>query len=313
MMHRFKNMLTKNVGLKLFSFAMAIGLWFMAVGRESGELGLTVPLEMVNFPPDMVVASQVPNGINVRIRGPLTLTRQAAERKLRFSLDLSQAKPGPNEFSLLPDTLSLPRGLHVTHLAPSSVRVKLEKVISKKLSLLPVIKGEPITGYTIENISLEPKQVDVRGPESVLGPVEILWTEPIDVTKLKETATLVTRPALPDMSITLVKPGDIKAHLNIGEKIVTRRFQSVPVQVLNSDLPAEIDPKTVDVTIRGPVSGMTDLVSGQGLDVRVNLAGLEPGVHERMLVVNVPPKMGLVKAEPKVVKIHIMDPNKVER
>ena len=87
-MLRLRGLITHNPGLKLLALIMAVILWFMAVGRERAEVGLNVPVEMVNFPKNMVVANQVPDGISVRIRGSVALTRQVQDRKPAF-------QPGP--------------------------------------------------------------------------------------------------------------------------------------------------------------------------------------------------------------------------
>ncbi len=304
---RLSNLFTRHLGLKFLALVMAAVLWSMAVGREKAEIGLNVPLEMVNFPPDMVVANQIPDGISVRIRGSAALTRQLANRKLRFSINLAETKEGPNNFTLLPDALSLPRGLEVTRLTPSTITVELERLTTKTLSLLPVIQGEPIPGYMIDEITLEPGQVDVRGPERLLGGLGRLWTEPIDVTKLTQSAVIPIKPSLPDVSVTLAKPVEIKAQIRIGEKIVTRPFNDVPMEVVNAANKYEIHKDTVDLSIRGPLNTMTELGAGKGLKVVLNLAGLEPGTYKRRPVVVVPVNMEVLEVDPKEIRVKIFE------
>ena len=201
-----RDLLFRNFWVKLLSLFLAMVLWYMAVGRERAEIGLNIPLELVNFPPRTVIANQIPDAINVRIRGSVAQTRQVSDRNLRFSLDLGGAKIGPNSFNIQPDALGLPRGLEITRLAPAEITVALERVVTKKINLLPVIKGEPAAGYIIEDITLEPREVEVQGPESVLKPLEIIWTAPVDVTNLTKPgdAGNESRPAGP-----VPEPGEI--------------------------------------------------------------------------------------------------------
>lgn len=310
-----RDVFTRNIGVKLLSLVLAIVLWYMAVGRERAEVGLNVPLELVNFPKDMVISNQIPDGVSVRIRGSVAQTRQMADRKLRFSLNLAGAKKGPNKFSLLADNLNIPRGLEITHMAPTEVVVELEGLATKTVSLLPVIKGEPVAGYIIEDIILNPKQVEVRGPESYIEKLNILWTEPVDVTTLKQSTKIVTRPSLPNPALSLVDVKEIEADLKIGEKIVTRAFNDVLVQPIRPDTEKnkfELSPDKVDLTIRGPLNTMTGLVTGEAMKVRVNLAGLEPGKHERLLIVAIPPNMEVVKVDPKVIRIEVFEEEEEE-
>lgn len=300
------NAISRNLGLKFLALFLAVVLWFMAVGRERAEVGLNVPLELVNFPPNLVVANQLPDGISVRIRGSVNLTRQVANRQLRFSLDLAGAKKGSNEFTLSPDSLKLPRGLEVTRLTPSTVAVELEGLETKNLSLLPVIKGEPVIGFTIEDITLEPKQVVVKGPSSLMNKVDILWTDPIDVTQLSKTTTVAARPSLPDVAMSLAEPVEVKAHIRIGEKIVTRVFKAVPIEAINTDKNYRLEPGQADLTLKGPLGTITEIATGKAMHVRVNLADLGPGSYNRSVDVSVPPDIKVIGVEPQQVNIEIM-------
>jgi YbbR domain-containing protein len=306
---RLSDMFTRNLGFKFLAVVLAVGLWFMAVGRERAEVGLTVPLEMKNFPADLVVANQVPDGISVRIRGSVPLTRQVADRGLRFSIDLSGAKAGPNHFTLLPEVLGLPRGLEVTRLTPSQVTVELEPVTLKRVNVLPVIKGEPVGGFVIEDIILEPKNVSLRGPQSILEKIDIIWTEPIDVTMASGSTTVPVKLAMPEVSVTLAEKVQITAHLEMREKIVTRAFSAVPVEGINTDLDYKITPETVEVTVSGPLSTMTELASGKALHVRLNLADLGPGQYRRPVDVSVPPDMEVVSVKPEQIQVRILEGN----
>jgi YbbR domain-containing protein len=303
------DLFTRNLRFKLLALVLAIGLWFMAVGRERAEVGLTVPLEMKGFPPDLVVANEVPDGISVRIRGSVPLTRQVADRGLRFSIDLSGAKAGPNNFNLLPEVLGLPRGLDVTRLVPSQITVVLEPVTLKRVNILPVIKGEPGGGFVIEDILLEPRNVGIRGPQSSLDKIDIVWTEPIDVTKAAGSTTVPVKLAMPDVSVTPAEKIQITARLEMREKIVTRTFSAVPVEGINTDLDYTVTPEAVEVTISGPLSTMTELATGKALHVRLNLVDLGPGRYRRPVDVSVPPDMKVVSVKPETVQVKILEGN----
>lgn len=306
-----RNLFARNLGLKFVSLILAVVLWYMAVGRERAEVGINVPLELVNIPKDKVISNQVVDAVNIRVSGSVTLARQVTDRKLRFSLDLSGAIKGPNEFTLRVEQLALPRGLEVTRLAPAKVTVELEDLVVKNVSLLPVIMGEPPAGYIIDDITLEPKSVAVRGPESVVRNLDILWTEPVEVTRFKEPVTVKTRPALPQVSLSLVEPVEIKAQLGIIEKTIIQEFKDVPVDAFGeqaADIAFSLNPKTVDLVIKGPVNTMPDLMIGENLTARINLAGLAQGRHERMVIVSVPPKFEILKVEPRLIGIEIKPP-----
>jgi len=45
--------LLQNMPLKLVSLALATLLWFLIAGEKTSEMGLTIPVELKNFPKDL--------------------------------------------------------------------------------------------------------------------------------------------------------------------------------------------------------------------------------------------------------------------
>jgi YbbR domain-containing protein len=304
---RFSVPFTRNLSLKFIALALSCVLWFTAVGRERAEVGMNVPLELINIPKNMVITNPIPDGISVRIRGSVALTRQVANRSQRFSLDLAGAKAGPNHFSLLPESLGLPRGVEVIRLTPSTLTVDLEGLAVKKVNILPVIKGELVPEYMIEDIQLEPKSLLIRGPESLLNTVDILWTDPIDVTDMFESTTVAATPAMPDVTLSPAEPIHLKAHIKITEKIVTRIFSDIPVESINTDKEFVLEPAGVELTIRGPLAMITKITEAKGFSARVNLADLGPGTHQKPISVPLPPELRLLSVQPAIVNVTIME------
>lgn len=64
-----------RVGLKIFSLAVAVGLWFFVnVGQKPTERSFTVPLEFRNIPRDVMVEDPALSEIEVRVMGPPALS-----------------------------------------------------------------------------------------------------------------------------------------------------------------------------------------------------------------------------------------------
>ena len=59
----FRGMLLENWGLKLLSLAFATLLWLFVVGEKRSEVSLSLPLELIQVPEDMVVVRK--NGCEV--------------------------------------------------------------------------------------------------------------------------------------------------------------------------------------------------------------------------------------------------------
>ena len=78
----------ENWLLKLISLAFAIVLWFFVMGESRMEVNHIVPLEYVNLPEGLMIASEVPTSAALRINGPraLQVNLDAGDIGLRVDL-----------------------------------------------------------------------------------------------------------------------------------------------------------------------------------------------------------------------------------
>ena len=67
--------LGRNRSLKLLSLFLAVALWLAVGGEELTETNLNISLELLNLPSHLMVTSEVPSSIQVRVSGPRGLIR----------------------------------------------------------------------------------------------------------------------------------------------------------------------------------------------------------------------------------------------
>src|SRR5690554_2071476 len=106
--------LTENWALKLVSLTFALILWFFVMGERKLEVGYSVPLELENLPPGLMIANDIPTSVDVRISGPRTILMNLHPRDIRISVDLKGLPPGLSSFRRLEERLNLPSGVRVT-------------------------------------------------------------------------------------------------------------------------------------------------------------------------------------------------------
>jgi YbbR domain-containing protein len=170
---------------KLLAIVLAVIMWYFVVGEERAEVGLTVPLELINIPQNLIVVNNVVHGIEIRVNGPRSLVRALSTENLSKSLDLSSTREGAVSFSISSEGIPLPRGGKITRINPTQVTVVLKKLIIKKITVQPRMTGKPATGYEVELIQINPEKVEVAGPEDVVEKLESLYTKPFDIQGLK--------------------------------------------------------------------------------------------------------------------------------
>lgn len=205
----------KNWPYKVLAILLAVIMWYFVVGEERAEVGLTVPLELINIPRDLIVVNNVVHGIEIRVDGPRSLVRSLAAESLSKRLDLSNTKAGTVSFSITSEGIPLPRGVKITRITPTQVIVVLQKLMTQKITVKPRIVGKPAPGYEIASVQINNPQVEIAGPEEVVKNIESLYTKPIEIQGLKTDLKQRTFLDFRNHQIYLVKEIPLEVQVNI--------------------------------------------------------------------------------------------------
>jgi YbbR domain-containing protein len=193
-----KRRLVENLGWKLLALALAGFLWFSLSGQRRqriSERGYVIPLTVVNLPGDMVIASPVPDTVDVRLRGPFDAIRIADPAKMEAVMDFSDARDGERIYKLGADDINAPEELEVVAIAPPTVRVKIEKLAQKQVRIAPRFSGGD--GARID-ARVDPPTARITGPESEVARTDAVPTDPISLAgrgaEFTASATLAAEP-----------------------------------------------------------------------------------------------------------------------
>ncbi len=172
----------RNLGTKLLALAIAIAVWFVfsAQRRERiSERSYRIPLSVANVPPRAIIASPLPGGVDVRVRGPFTALRQLDPDKLEAVLDLTAAPQGEKVYRLAPEDVNVPEGVEVIAITPAEVRLVLDATAEKSLPITANVTGKPAAGYEIAEVSIEPRVARIMGPASALARMTSVMTDAV--------------------------------------------------------------------------------------------------------------------------------------
>ncbi len=237
----------KNWVLKLISFLLAIFLWYFVVGEDKVDMTVSVPVEIVNLPRDLVISNQFRRQLDVTVSGQRSLIRNISSHQITRSVDLSKEKAGKVVIQNDIDSIDLPWGISALRVQPSTITLLIERLVEKNIPITPQLDGEPAEGYTLIEAIMDPPSIAVSGPKSILAHEEFLVTKIIDISGLTEPisqqVTLDLSPALAELL------GDpvITAHLNIGEALHVRQID-LPITLVG--VPDIFAPLPSQVTIR---------------------------------------------------------------
>lgn len=176
----------KNLGLKFISLALAVVLWFVvsAPRREPvRERLFTVPLSLVSMPPRLVITTDIPGSVAVRVRGRAADLRNLSTQNLEVPVELGWIQnAGEAEITLRPQAINVPPELEIVSIVPNKVRFRVEELRQRTVPVRPLLIGSPSGGYVIGEATTDPPVVLVSGPAQQVMKLSEVTTERINMT-----------------------------------------------------------------------------------------------------------------------------------
>jgi len=237
----------------LLALFLAVSMWYMVSVRDRLEAQIEVNLDYFGIPANMVVTDGLINKAVVRLRGPETLLRSVTQRKIIQAVDLSSIKRGTTVVPLSAEHLGAKfRAFELIDVQPPRIVVKADTLMERSVPVKAVVDS-PLRGgaLTVENVSVTPATVVLRGPEAVVSsianiPLTIMLDPKAAGTTVHQTITLDT----PGM--VTANPPSVKVQYTItsGRTVVTRRCKvEVPKENRHS---FTVSPEEVDVLVEVP-------------------------------------------------------------
>jgi YbbR domain-containing protein len=258
-----------NLRIFLLALILGVAVWVSAVSAADPDqerpFPRAIPIEIVGQDSSLILTNEVPQTMNLSLRAPRSVWEDLVteDDSVRAILDLTGLGAGEHSVNLKVQVAKRPVQIVLTN--PNSVTVDLESFDSRPLDVTLSLMGQPAAGYQAGEATMEPKQVIVSGPASLVK----------DAVRARAAVNLD----------------------GVRESITD---QAVPVQILNSknEIIKELtlNPETVQVNV--PISlqgGYRDLA------VKVIVNGQQaPGYRLENISV-FPPVVTVVSKDPKLV------------
>jgi YbbR domain-containing protein len=194
-------------------------------------------------------------------------------------------------------------------IAPASVQAQVpitQQVSYKEVGVRPVVRGSVPPGYWVQSVSVEPAVVTAIAEPQILGTVDAIDTDPIDLTGV---ATSFTRPVALQVpgGLVLARSDQPLVSVQIAA-VAMRQALRVPVRVLNTAptlfLASEVP--IVEITATGP----TDQgLSAAEVQATVDVADLDAGSYFLPVRVALPERFQLEQAQPAAVTVVLREAN----
>lgn len=252
LLKKLQDLWSKEWLIKFISLCLAVLLWYFVGGEDVVEKNITVPIEVINLPSDLIISNKYKRDVDVTVRGPRSLIGEMNKSQEARQIDLSKAAPGTRVEEISVSSIPISRGVEVLRVQPSSIILSLDKLIKKEIPINAVTTGTVMLGYVLEDLQIDPRTISITGPQTILSRVDVLKTIPININGLNESVQLQIPLELDAIIVDLIGETSVTADLDIGYDTTEKTLAKVPVSVTMAGFLQEVKPKTVSVTVKIP-------------------------------------------------------------
>ncbi len=182
--------LAKNFGTLLTAFILAVIVWVSAViasdPNEEHILEHPVQIEIIGQDPSLQILGEVSRNITLVLRAPTTVWTQLNNdpQSVRAWVDLSNLGSGVHDVPV--QVQITPHLVRLINQDPEQLSITLDTIITQVFPVKLIVRGEPPVGYQAQTPQLDPSEVTVTGPQSLVSIVKEVRVT-MDITNANQT------------------------------------------------------------------------------------------------------------------------------
>lgn len=304
---KMRNRLKKH-SLKFISIFLSVFLWIYVLNSEKVKFEKTVSLEYI-LPVDMMFAQKPPQEVIFLIEGPRAFVRTVAEREDKLVIDLNRAnlrKQLNFSVDINPAQLNLPFGMIVERAIPRKLNIRLEKKASKIVPLRLQFSGELPEKLSLHQPVLEPAEVEVYGPRSLISKLKDLPVKPIELESLPGQNHVPVEVQINDDRLTVTGGFDIRLNYQLKAATSNLTLKEVPIRFLTQKRKISSAVKAADVKLLVPEKVLKNRSNvSSSVQVWADIPEDAKGKVTVPLKVVLPPTMHLLEISPKSIIVNI--------
>lgn len=165
----------KNLGSVFLAFILAMVVWVTAVTAADPNVKQdyprAIPISFEGQDPNLLLTQKSQTQVRLQIEAPRSVWTRLNndETLLRVWVDLSNMPAGSHTVDVHVTVNARPA--RVIAIAPEDVQVTLEPLQKQTVPITLNEEGKPAPGYTTKETTLDPLEVTISGPESLVSKV----------------------------------------------------------------------------------------------------------------------------------------------
>jgi len=210
--------LVKNLGTLLTAFILAVIVWVSAViasdPNEEHILNRPVSIEIIGQDTNLQIMGDVARNVTLVLRAPSSVWTQLNNDQQSVTAKVDLSSLGPGVHSVEVQVQITPHLVRLISQDPQQITVTLDSITTQVFPVNLNVTGKPPVGYQAQTPLLDPTQVTVTGPESLISKVKQARIN-IDITNANQT---INRDVVP---LLLNAEGQTVSGLTISPEAVT--------------------------------------------------------------------------------------------
>jgi len=249
----------KRVAAYLVCVVIATGFWFLNALSKTYTADITAPVVYTNMPTNKILASQLPENLELTIRAhgftilrhklsflfmplefnvnELTNNRMNGNKRSSFAFP---SKPFLNELAY-----QMSNDIEILNMNPDTLYFRFDRMAQRKVKVKPVVQVKLKKQYQISgHIKTTPDSILVSGPQVMIDTMHFAYTQSQTFSQIDKTIQAEASIVHPKQ--IFFEPGKVTMEIPVEE--YTEAEKTIPVQIIG--LPENVNMKLFPDKVR---------------------------------------------------------------
>lgn len=246
----------KKIPLIIISVVFSIIIWGTISLSEEYYTSVDVPLQITGIPKNYTIGTEIPEKITLKLNGEgwkLLSVKIGKDVSYKVSVNNDSGFKNLKLMDYLTDNRWMLSELNIMDIIPTSVSIKLERSVRKKLPIVADMVLDFKAGYGLaKEVKLTPDSIVVSGPLSLLKILKEIYTQQIKLSSLDRS--VIKNTGFAPLPGTTFETDFVAISLDV-QRIVDKQFDDINVDVL--DVPPDRNvillPNKISCSVRGGI------------------------------------------------------------